>query len=70
MVSLQQDTHNKQIRCAIKGNIILEMLGLLTGINLLITIFFGIFEGFLQAFVFSMLALTYLSIALQGEGGH
>lgn len=52
---------------AIKGNILLELLGLITGINLIITIFFGIFEGFLQAFVFSMLALTYLSIALQGE---
>lgn len=52
----------------IKGHFFLELLGLLSGINLVIVIFFGIFEGFLQAFVFSMLSLTYLSIALQGEG--
>ena len=36
-------------------------------VSLVITIFFGIFEGFLQAFVFTMLTLTYLSIALQNE---
>jgi F-type H+-transporting ATPase subunit a len=55
---------------AIKGNLFLEFLGLISGLNLSVTIFFGIFEGFLQAFVFSMLALTYLSIAVHGEGGH
>ena len=54
---------------AIQGNIVLEIIGLMTGINILISVFFGIFEGFLQAFVFAMLALTYLSIALQEEGG-
>lgn len=53
---------------AIKGRFFLEIIGLITGINLLIVTFFGIFEGFLQAFVFAMLSLTYLSIALQGEG--
>lgn len=53
---------------AIKGRFFLEIIGLVTGINLLIISFFGIFEGFLQAFVFAMLSLTYLSIALQGEG--
>lgn len=52
----------------IQGSLVLEIIGLLTGINMLIFIFFGIFEGFLQAFVFSMLSLTYLSLALQGEG--
>jgi F-type H+-transporting ATPase subunit a len=36
--------------------------------NLLMTLFFGVFEGFLQAFVFTMLSLTYLSSAIQGEG--
>lgn len=55
---------------AIKGRFLLEFIGLITGINLVMVLFFGIFEGFLQAFVFSMLSLTYLSIALQGEGGH
>jgi F-type H+-transporting ATPase subunit a len=53
---------------AIQGNFILEIIGLATGINLIIVIFFGLFEGFLQAFVFGMLSLTYLSLALQGEG--
>jgi F-type H+-transporting ATPase subunit a len=55
---------------AIQGRFLLELIGLISGINLIMVLFFGIFEGFLQAFVFSMLSLTYLSIALQGEGGH
>lgn len=54
----------------IEGSIVPEIIGSLSGLDLLITLFFGLFEGFLQAFVFSMLTLTYLSIALQGEGGH
>lgn len=53
---------------AIKGNMLLGIIGLASGINLLIVCFFGLFEGLLQAFVFSMLSLTYLSLALQGEG--
>ena len=57
---------------AIKGAFIFEILGIITGLNILITLFFGIFEGFLQAFVFAMLTLTYLSmlnkpIATQGD---
>lgn len=55
---------------AIKGSIILETAGLITGLNIILALFFGLFEGFLQAFVFSMLSLTYLSIALQSDGGH
>lgn len=35
---------------------------------LAVSIFFGIFEGMLQAFVFFMLTLTYLSLALEGAG--
>lgn len=54
----------------IKGNVLTETVGMLSGIDLLLKVFFGLFEGFLQAFVFSMLTLTYLSIALSGEGGH
>ncbi len=53
---------------AIQGNFILEIIGLATGINIIIVAFFGLFEGFLQAFVFGMLSLTYLSLALQDEG--
>lgn len=49
----------------IEGSLLFELLGLFTGINLVVLLFFGLFEGLLQAFVFSMLTLTYLSIALQ-----
>lgn len=55
---------------AISGSIILETLGLVTGINLIMILFFNLFEGFLQAFVFTMLSLTYLAMALQGDGTH
>lgn len=54
---------------AISGSIIFESLGLLTGINFLIVAFFTLFEGLLQAFVFAMLTLTYLSIGSQKDGG-
>jgi len=50
---------------AISGSIILELLGLLFGINFLIIAFFTLFEGLLQAFVFAMLTLTYLAIGTQ-----
>lgn len=52
---------------AIQGRFFLEVIGLATGMNLTISVFFGLFEGFLQAFVFGMLSLTYLSLALQDE---
>ena len=54
---------------SIEGSLLWELLGILTGTNLIITIFFGLFEGFLQAFVFSMLSLTYLSIAINHDEG-
>jgi F-type H+-transporting ATPase subunit a len=47
------------------GSWILQLLGLLTGFNLLIMVFFGIFEGAVQAFVFVMLGLSSLGRALQ-----
>lgn len=50
----------------IQSSIFYEILGLLS-LNMLVTFFFGLFEGLLQAFIFSMLTLTYLSIALHGE---
>ena len=53
---------------AIQGHFLWEIVGIISGMNILITLFFGLFEGFLQAFVFGMLSLTYLSLALQGEG--
>lgn len=48
----------------ISGVFIWESLGILSGINISITLFFGLFEGFIQAFVFAMLSLTYLSMAV------
>jgi F-type H+-transporting ATPase subunit a len=51
----------------IKRNAIFELVGLGSGINFIILFFFGLFEGFLQAFVFTMLSLTYLSIAIADE---
>lgn len=45
-----------------------EVLGLITGLNLVVMLFFNIFEGFLQAFVFATLSATYLALAIQGDG--
>jgi len=52
---------------AIQGSWWAESAGLLSGINFIISLFFGLFEGALQAFVFTMLTVTYLSIALQSH---
>jgi F-type H+-transporting ATPase subunit a len=52
---------------AIASSIIFEIAGLLSGMNFLILIFFGLFEGLIQAFVFAMLSLTYLALAIQEE---
>ena len=52
---------------SIKGSLLLETIGILSGVNIAITLFFTLFEGFLQAFVFAMLTLTYLSIGLQSD---
>lgn len=49
---------------AIQGSLLWESVGLFSGINLLMTLFFGLFEGLLQAFVFAALTLTYLSLAI------
>ncbi len=51
----------------IEGSLWLELLGILSNLNLLIFLFFGLFEGFLQAFVFTMLTITYLGIALKKD---
>lgn len=52
---------------AIKGSLLFETAGLLTGLNIIISLFFTLFEGALQAFVFAMLSLTYLSLAISNE---
>ncbi len=48
------------------NNALLNILNF-SGIGLVIQLFFGIFEGVIQAFVFAMLSLTYLSLALAHE---
>lgn len=49
------------------GSPMLEAIGALSGINLVVLLFFGLFEGVIQAFVFAMLSITYLSIAISHE---
>lgn len=49
------------------GSPLLEAFGSFSGFNLLITLFFVIFEGSIQAFVFAMLSLTYLAAAITEE---
>lgn len=52
---------------SISQSVIMQIVGLAIGLNFLIIFFFGLFEGFLQAFVFTMLSLTYLSLAVAHE---
>lgn len=57
----------KLYNVALSESIITQVLGLGTGMNFVVLGFFTIFEGFIQAFVFAMLSLTYLSIAIAAE---
>ena len=52
---------------AVSYSLFTELLGLFSGINFLVIGFFILFEGLIQAFVFTMLTVTYLAIALQAE---
>ncbi len=54
---------------SLSHSLILNTLGTFLGINLVLTGFFIIFEGFLQAFVFSILTLTNISMATSIEQG-
>jgi F-type H+-transporting ATPase subunit a len=49
------------------GVVIRETIGLISGINLLTTTYFVVFDGLIQAFVFSMLTVTYIALELQEE---
>ncbi|MGB8468197.1 MAG: FoF1 ATP synthase subunit a [Candidatus Babeliales bacterium] len=51
----------------IESHIIAQIIGIMSGFNIIVTLFFGLFEGLIQAAVFGMLSLTYLSLALQKE---
>lgn len=59
---------SKLFGSAVSGSIIKETVAIVSGINFIIAGFFVIFEGTIQAFVFSMLTLTYLALATQAEG--
>lgn len=50
----------------LKTSWLFEIIGLFS-INILVVGFFILFEGFLQAFVFTMLTMTYLAIAISHE---
>jgi F0F1-type ATP synthase membrane subunit a len=52
----------------LEQSIFAQIFGMVTGLNMLIVGFFIIFEGCLQAFVFSMIAITYLNFAIHGSG--
>ncbi|MCL4361347.1 F0F1 ATP synthase subunit A [Candidatus Dependentiae bacterium] len=49
---------------AVSGSVLLHTITTITGIPLIIAAFFILFEGFLQAFVFSILSLTNLAMAV------
>jgi F-type H+-transporting ATPase subunit a len=51
----------------LSGSALAQTLGLISGTNFCIFLFFGILEGIIQAFVFTMLTLTYLSMEIAQE---
>ena len=59
----------KIARKAVGSSLLYNTVGTFLGFNLLLTGFFIIFEGFLQAFVFSILTLTNISMATSLEEG-
>ncbi len=48
----------------LSGSAVLQTLGIVSGVNFFIFLVFGIAEGLIQAFVFTMLTLTYLSMEI------
>ena len=55
---------NLYFNTLLASSVYLQVAGLITGLNLGIYLLFGFFEGIIQAFVFSMLTLTYLSMEI------
>lgn len=47
-----------------KGVVLGEALKIVSGLTLIVQLFFGLFEGFIQAFVFFMLSMTYLALGI------
>ncbi len=52
---------------ALGNSILWQCVGMITGLNVVVIGFFIFFEGLIQAFVFAMLAITYLGMAVQSE---
>jgi F-type H+-transporting ATPase subunit a len=52
---------------ALSGSVIAQTFGLVSGANFAMLLIFGIAEGLIQAFVFTMLTLTYLSMEITPE---
>jgi F-type H+-transporting ATPase subunit a len=48
-------------------SIFYELIGVCSGFNLFMSVVFTLFEGTMQAFVFSMLSLTFLSMEISSE---
>lgn len=48
-------------------SVFLQMAGLASGMNIALLFVFAVFEGLMQAFVFAMLSLTYLSMEITAE---
>ncbi len=46
---------------------IIQLFVLASGFSLVISLFFGLFEGLIQAFVFAVISLTYLALGIQHE---
>jgi F-type H+-transporting ATPase subunit a len=51
----------------LSNSVIAQTFGLITGANICMLLLFGIFEGLIQAFVFTMLTMTYLSMNILPE---
>lgn len=57
----------KMVKWVASGSWLKQSIALLTGLNIIVALFFGLFEAFIQALVFSILSLTYICIAVQHE---
>lgn len=58
------------VRSLALNSLVLQLITICTGLNLIVILFFGVFEGLIQAFVFSMLSVTYISMATQKGDDH
>lgn len=58
------------LRHAASGSWLVQTLVTGLGISLIVTLFFGIFEAFIQAFVFTILSTTYIAMAIQKDESH